>query len=210
MAFLVLARHGESQFNAKSLWTGIWDVPLTKKGRHEAGLMAKTVHDIKPAVAYTSALSRAQDTLGVILEHNHWTKVPVHPDPALNERDYGDLTGMNKWAVEEQYGAKQFNSWRRGWNEPVPGGETLKMVFQRAVPYFEKHVLPDLKHGHNVLLVAHGNTLRTLIMYLDELSSTQVQNLEMPFGQVLVYTLDSHGKVLAKTIRKIDSAAPPA
>lgn len=210
MSYLILARHGESQFNAKSLWTGVWDVPLTQKGRHDANLMAAAVQDIKPDVAYTSGLSRAQDTLGIILRDNKWAKVPVHSDPAFNERDYGELTGMNKWTVEERYGVEQFNKWRRGWNEPVPGGETLKQVFQRAVPYFEKHVLPDLKRGQNVLIAAHGNTLRALIMYLDQLSSGQVQNLEMPFGQMLVYTLDSHGKILAKTIRKIDTQAPPA
>jgi 2,3-bisphosphoglycerate-dependent phosphoglycerate mutase len=210
MSYLVLARHGESQFNAKSLWTGIWDVPLTKKGRHEAALMATAMKDVKPDVAYTSALSRAKDTLNIILEHNHWTHVPVHSDPALNERDYGDLTGMNKWAVESQYGEAQFNKWRRGWDEPVPEGETLKMVFRRAIPYFEKTALANLKHGHNVLIAAHGNTLRALIKYLDDLSNQQIQNLEMPFGQILVYSIDKHGKVVGKVVRKIDTTAPPA
>src|SRR3712207_4590735 len=127
MPHLILTRHGQSQFNAKSLWTGNWDVPLTAQGRHEAQLMAAAIKDIKPAVAFASALSRATETLSIILAHNHW-KPKVYADAALNERDYGDLTGMNKWVVEERYGEAQFNKWRRGWNEPVPGGETLKQV----------------------------------------------------------------------------------
>lgn len=209
MSHLILVRHGESQFNAKSLWTGIWDVPLTDKGRHEAALMAKAIKDVKPAVAYTSALSRATETLTIILKTNRW-KPKVYADAALNERDYGDLTGMNKWAVEEQYGEEQFNKWRRGWNEPVPHGETLKMVYKRAIIYYDKHILPELKNGKNVIIAAHGNTLRALMKYLDELTDAQVQNLEMPFGQVIVYDLDKHGAVLSKDVRKIATAAPPA
>jgi 2,3-bisphosphoglycerate-dependent phosphoglycerate mutase len=202
MAKLILARHGESQFNAKSLWTGIWDVPLTKKGRHEAAQMAHVIKDVRPVIAYTSALSRATETLSLILAANHW-RVKVFADATLNERDYGDLTGMNKWVVEERYGEAQFNKWRRGWDEPVPEGETLKQVYARAVPYYQKHILPDLKHGKNVLIVAHGNTLRALIKHLDELSNEAVQSLEMPFGQVMVYTLNDHGAVENKEIRKI-------
>jgi 2,3-bisphosphoglycerate-dependent phosphoglycerate mutase len=209
MPYLILTRHGESQFNAKSLWTGTWDVPLTKKGRHEATLMARAVKDVKPAVAYTSALSRATETLTIILATNRW-KPKVAADAALNERDYGDLTGMNKWAVEEQHGEAQFNKWRRGWDEPVPGGETLKDVYARAVPYFKKHALSDLEHGKNVLITAHGNTLRALIKYLDKLTDDQVQNLEMPFGQVLVYAFDDKGHLTGKDTRHIDSVAPPA
>jgi 2,3-bisphosphoglycerate-dependent phosphoglycerate mutase len=210
MSSLVLARHGESQFNAKSLWTGIWDVPLTKQGRHEASLMARATKDVKPAVCYTSALSRAKDTLAIILHDNDWSKVPVHSDPALNERDYGDLTGMNKWVVEEHYGRAQFDKWRRGWDEPVPEGETLKMVYRRVIPYFEKHILTDLEHGKNVLVTAHGNTLRTLIKYLEDLSDAQVQGLEMPFGQILIYDFDAKGHVSSKIIRKIEIKPPPA
>ncbi len=209
MSYLILARHGESQFNAKSLWTGIWDVPLTKKGRHEASLMARAIADVKPARAYTSALSRATETLSIILGDNHW-KPAVAADAALNERDYGDLTGMNKWTVEEQYGKEQFSKWRRGWNEPVPDGETLQDVYHRAVPYFQKRVLPNLKHGKNVLLVAHGNTLRALIKHLDGLSDEQVQSLEMPFGEVIVYEMDRQGRVKGKDVRKIPIIPAPA
>ncbi len=206
---LILARHGESEFNAKSLWTGQWDVPLTTKGRHEATLMGQLIADLTPAIAFSSALSRAQDTLGIILSTNHW-HLSVHRSQALNERDYGDLTGLNKWEVEDKYGQIQFQRWRRGWNEPIPGGETLKDVYERAVPYYEHHILPELAAGHSVLLVAHGNTLRALIKYLDHLSDNEVELLEMPFGEIIVYTCDAAGQPTGKKVRHIESTAPPA
>jgi 2,3-bisphosphoglycerate-dependent phosphoglycerate mutase len=209
MAFLVLTRHGESQFNAKSLWTGSWDVPLTKNGRHEAKITAHHIKDIKPCVAFTSVLSRATETLSIILAENHW-KPKVVANPALNERDYGDLTGMNKWTVEEQFGEAQFNKWRRGWDEPVPEGETLKQVFRRVVPYYEQHILPELQHGHNVLITAHGNSLRALMKYLDELDNQQIQSLGMPWGEVFVYAIDKQGHVTGKESRKMPFQAPPA
>jgi 2,3-bisphosphoglycerate-dependent phosphoglycerate mutase len=203
MTHLILARHGQSQFNAKSLWTGNWDVPLTSQGRHEAGIMGGLVHDLKPTIAYTSALSRARETLQIILKNNKWLNVAVHVAPELNERNYGDLTGMNKWAVEEQYGVEQFTRWRRGWNEPVPDGETLQMVFRRVVPYYEHHVLPGLANGKTTLIVAHGNSLRALIKYLDDLSDRAVEKLDMPFGEILVYTTGPDGVARTKEVRKI-------
>jgi len=210
MPYLILARHGQSQFNAKSLWTGIWDVPLTKKGRRDASLMARVIKDIKPAVAYTSLLSRARDTLEIILEDNHWTRVRVRASAALNERDYGDLTGMNKWSVEEQFGEEQFDKWRRGWDEPVPDGETLKHVFRRAAPYYEEHILPDIKHGQNVLVVAHGNSLRALTKFIEELSNQQVEDLDLPFGLVAVYEFDAHAKIIHKETRLVAEKPPTA
>jgi 2,3-bisphosphoglycerate-dependent phosphoglycerate mutase len=209
MAYLILIRHGESQFNAKSLWTGSWDVPLTDKGRHDAQLMAAAITDIKPTVAFTSNLSRATETLAIILRTNHW-KPTVHADARLGERDYGDLTGMNKWAVEKDYGVEQFNKWRRSWDEPVPGGETLKDVSNRVLPYYREHILPELKQGHDCIIAAHGNSLRTLIKHLDHLTNEQVQNLEMPFGEVIIYTLDTTGHVTAKQARQINTITPPA
>lgn len=210
MAQLILARHGESQFNAKSLWTGQWDVPLTKQGRHEATLIAAAIKDMKPSVAYTSCLSRAQDTLTIILEHNKWSRIPVHADSALNERDYGDLTGMNKWVVEERYGRTQFEKWRRGWDEPVPDGETLKAVYRRVIPYYEKTIQPNLAHDKTVLIVAHGNSLRALMKYLDGLSPTQVASLEMPFGEVITYASDASGHCSSKKSIKLKIIPPPA
>lgn len=209
MPHLILVRHGESQFNAKSLWTGIWDVPLTDKGRSDARLMAGVITDLHPTVAFTSNLSRATETLAIILHTNHW-KPTVHADAALGERDYGDLTGMNKWTVEKDYGVEQFNKWRRGWDEPVPGGETLKDVSERVTTYYIAHILPELIRGHDCIIAAHGNSLRTLIKYLDQLPDDQVQNLEMPFDEVIVYTLDHSGHITGKTARPINTVAPPA
>lgn len=210
MSHLVLVRHGESEFNAKSLWTGIWDIPLTDKGRHEAALMAESMTDLQPGVAFTSDLIRAQDTLKIILHANKWFHVPVHHSKQLNERDYGDLTGLNKWEVEQKYGKQQFQNWRRGWNEPVPGGETLKDVYDRAIPYFNEHILPELKAGRNVLVAAHGNTLRALMKYLEGLSDEEVPHLEMPFGDILVYDFGHAGTITAKDRRQITTTAPPA
>lgn len=206
MAKLILARHGESQFNAKSLWTGQWDVPLTGQGRAQASQLAHLIADYKPAAAYTSGLSRAKDTLDIILHDNHWTLTTVVTSPAFNERDYGDLTGMNKWAVEERYGGTQFKKWRRGWNESVPDGETLKDVYRRVVPYFEDHVLPELKSGKNILIVAHGNSLRALMKYLDGLSDHQIEALEMLFGAVVTYDCSPKGIFTHKQTIKLKEA----
>jgi 2,3-bisphosphoglycerate-dependent phosphoglycerate mutase len=172
--------------------------------------MARALADTKPDTAYTSMLSRAHDTLDIILATNKWTNVPVKADRALNERDYGDLTGMNKWAVESQYGEAQFQKWRRGWNEPVPDGETLKMVYRRAIPYFDARIMDDLKHGKDVIVAAHGNSLRAIIKHLDGLSDQQVTRLEMPFGVVIVYTFEKSGKIMAKDIRKFETTPTPA
>lgn len=210
MSRLVLVRHGESEFNAKSLWTGIWDIPLTDRGRKQAAQMGEAMRDIQPDIAFTSALIRAQDTLKTILHTNHWTHIPVHQSKQLNERDYGKLTGLNKWEVETKYGSQQFQNWRRGWDEPVPDGETLKDVYDRAIPYFNEHILPELKAGRNVLVAAHGNTLRALIKYLEGLSDEEVPHLEMPFGDILIYEFDHSGTITAKDCRKILTTAPPA
>lgn len=121
MPHLLLARHGESEFNANDLFTGLKDAPLTAKGRDQAIFMAGAIKDLKPSIAYTSALSRAQDTLDIILHENGWENTPVISNSSLNERDYGELTGKNKSETQQQYGDAQFLKWRRGWNEPIPG-----------------------------------------------------------------------------------------
>jgi 2,3-bisphosphoglycerate-dependent phosphoglycerate mutase len=209
MGKLILSRHGESEFNAKSLWTGIWDIPLTRKGRHDAETMAQALAKFAPDTAYTSGLIRASDTLKIILHANGW-KIPVHHTRQFNERDYGQLTGLNKWEVENKYGQDQFTRWRRGWNEPVPDGETLKDVYARAVPYFEKYIEPQLRSGQTVLITAHGNALRALIKYLDKLSDKAVESLEMPFGELLVYDFNGQGSVTAKNIIHVPTTSPPA
>ncbi|HVQ44839.1 MAG TPA: 2,3-bisphosphoglycerate-dependent phosphoglycerate mutase [Candidatus Saccharimonadia bacterium] len=199
---LILARHGESEFNAKGLWTGIWDIPLTDKGRGQAKQMGEALADLKPSVAFTSALIRAQETLKLMLAANDWD-IPTHQAHQLNERDYGKLTGLNKWEVEKQYGEEQFTKWRRGWDFPVPGGETLKDVQARALPYFQTHIVPLLEAGQTVLVSAHGNSLRALMKYLDDTSDKGVEQLEIHFGEIVIYTFDQSGHPSDKTIRKI-------
>lgn len=199
---LILTRHGESEFNAKSLWTGLWDIPLTEKGRQQATLMGEALSQTRPDIAFTSALVRAQETLSIILRTNHW-EIPVHQSHFLNERDYGELTGLNKWEVEKNYGPEKFIAWRRGWDEPVPGGETLKDVSGRALPFFEEHILPLLKAGQTVLITAHGNTLRALIKHFDHIDDVGVESLEVPFGQIVTYEFDAHGTPSDKLISQI-------
>ncbi len=140
---------------------------------------------------------------------NHWD-IPVHQAHQLNERDYGDLTGLNKWEVQEKYGDAKFTKWRRGWDFPVPGGETLKDVHARAIPYFTEHILPLLKAGQTVLITAHGNSLRALIKHLDQIDDAGVEHLEMPFGNVLIYSFNSDGRVTGKEDRQIDTTPTPA
>ena len=202
---LILTRHGESEFNAKSLWTGLWDIPLTDKGRTQAAQMGEALAAEKPDVAFESALVRATETLKIILHTNGWQDVPVHQAHQLNERDYGELTGLNKWEVQEKYGDEKFTKWRRGWDDPVPGGETLKDVSDRSLPYFEEHILPALKQGKTVLITAHGNTLRALIKHFDDVADQSVEHLEVPFGQIVSYKFDAAGAPSDKVVTQIDT-----
>ncbi len=184
MAYLVLVRHGESTWNAKGIWTGITDVDLTEKGREEAREAGKAIKDIKFQIAFTSLLKRAKQTfeeLGV--------NVPLIENAALDERDYGDFTGKNKWEIKKQLGDVEFLKLRRSWDYPVPNGESLKDVYNRVAPYYEEHILPELKKGNNVLVCAHGNSLRALVKFLDKISDDDIAKLELPFGKPLIYQI---------------------
>ena len=141
-------------------------------------------------VAYTSALKRTHQTLDALLKGAEITTLPTIHAAELNERDYGTLTGSNKWEVKDQIGEEAFNGIRRGWDYPVPDGETLKDVYARVVPYFETEILPRLQDGENVLLVAHGNSIRALMKHLDHVPEADMAHVEMPFGQLLVYTFE--------------------
>ncbi len=201
MAYLVLVRHGESEWNAQGLWTGWRDVSLNEKGREEARRAADALRDVKLDVGYTSKLIRAQQTLDEIKQALGVPNLPVVEDAALNERDYGDLTAKNKWEVEKEYGADQFLKWRRSWDYPVPGGETLKDVYARVAPYYDQHLLPDLKAGKNVIVAAHGNSLRALVKHLENIPDDAIPSLEIGTGEVYVYQVDPTGKIVAKEIR---------
>lgn len=203
MAYLVLIRHGESQWNAKGLWTGLTDISLNEKGKKIARIDAGYLEGIKFHIAYTSKLKRAQETLNVIKKSLGVPDLPTMESADLNERDYGDLTGEDKWAIEKRFGEEQFLKWRRGWDESIPGGETLKDVYQRVIPYFEQHILPDIQAGRNVLVVAHGNSLRALVKYLEGISDYDIQNFELQPGEMRLYETRG-GRVFFKESKVID------
>ncbi|HUQ84947.1 MAG TPA: 2,3-bisphosphoglycerate-dependent phosphoglycerate mutase [Candidatus Limnocylindrales bacterium] len=198
---LVLIRHGQSEWNAKGLWTGWSDPSLSELGRKQADEAGKMLKDIHFDVAYTSALLRAVQTLNHIKKAKNQPKIPTVSHKALNERDYGALTGKNKWEVEKEFGEKQFLKWRRGWDEPIPHGESLKDVYERVVPYFKDNILPKLKSGKNIIIAAHGNSLRALVKYLENISDSEISKLEIPVGQIHVYKIDEDGNIVGKEIR---------
>ncbi len=200
MAYLVLMRHGQSERNAKGVWTGRFDSPLTEKGKQEARDAAKHLKGITFQRAYTSDLIRSKRTLEEVLaEMNH--KMPITKShKALSERDYGDYTGLNKWEAKEKLGDKEFNGIRRGWDHHIPNGETLKDVHARVVPYYTQNILEDLKNNHNVIVSAHGNSLRALVKHLEAIPSEEVHALEIGTGEIYMYEVNSKGSIINKTI----------
>lgn len=199
MPRLVLVRHGQSLWNLQNRFTGWVDVPLTATGEDEARRAGERLHGSTFDVAYTSALSRAQETLRLIVETSGIV-APVIRDAALNERDYGDLAGLDKAATAARYGAEQVHVWRRSFDVAPPGGESLKDTAARTLPFFERAVLEDIRAGRDVLVVAHGNSNRSIVMRLDGLDEQAVTSLEIATGVPLVYELDSTGAVLAKDV----------
>lgn len=209
---LLLTRHAESEWNASGKWTGLTDVHLSEKGFHEASLLGLTVRDlgIRLDEAYYSEQIRTLETLEGILNTSQQIDVPVSRRGAINERDYGEYTGKNKWDMQKLVGDEEFNGIRRGWNHPVPGGETLKMVYERVVPFYRTEVLPKLLAGKNVLLVAHGNSLRALMKYIERIDDKAIEGVEMPFGNVFVYDVNDDGYMMNKSETRIDSQPPNA
>ena len=201
MPKLILVRHGQSLWNLEDRFTGWVDVPLTDLGREEAANAGKKLAATKIDVAYTSDLTRAQTTLAIILE-TMGVQTPTIRDGALNERHYGDLQGLNKARTAEKYGAEQVKIWRRSYDVPPPGagGESLKMTAARTLPFFERCVLGDIAQGKNVLVVAHGNSNRSIVMSLDKLSEAQVLELNLGTAVPVVYDLSETGEVLGKEI----------
>lgn len=197
---LVLVRHGQSEWNKKNLFTGWRDPGLTEQGiaeAREAG-QAMKARGLVFDVAFTSALSRAQETNRLMLEELGQTAIEIVEDQALNERDYGDLSGLNKDDAREKWGEKQVHIWRRSYDIPPPGGESLKMTAERVLPYYEKTIRPRVLKGERVLVAAHGNSLRALVMQLDKLSQDEVLALNIATGAPIVYELDGEGNVLKK------------
>jgi len=209
---LLLVRHAESEWNATGRWTGTTDVHLSAKGFRESALLGQALKqlDVPIDIAYCSEQVRSRETLEAMLDTAQMFDVPVAASGALNERDYGEYTGKNKWEVQKSIGEKAFDDLRRGWDVPIPGGETLKKVYERVMPFYQQTVLPLLKEGKNVLLVAHGNSLRALVKHLESISDKDVSGLEMIFGQIVIYDVSTEGLKSDSSAVKIDSPPPNA
>lgn len=209
MSYLVLVRHGESRWNLANKFTGWVDVPLSRKGVEQARRCARTLEQMRIDIAFTSTLERARATLAIILasqgatgiyEHSigrqkAWAhhrraaneEIPVHTSSKINERYYGDLQGINKDAARKRWGEHTVHLWRRSYAVPPPGGESLKDVVKRAVPYMREKIIPLLKKGKNVLVVAHGNSLRAIIKHLEQIPDDEIPLLELPLGVPIIY-----------------------
>ena len=198
MADLILLRHGQSQWILEIRFTGGVDVPLWGNGVAEARAAGESLRGRQIDKLYTSDLKRAIDTARLALEAAGIRDLPTERDAALNERMYGDLQGLNKAEAATRFGADQVKLWRRGYDIKPPGGESLADTAARVLPYWEAHILPDLKAGKNVLVAAHGNSLRALVMHLDKLTRDQVLELEIPTGRPLLYEIDPDGSVRGK------------
>lgn len=202
MGQLVLLRHGESQWNLENRFTGWVDVPLSPKGEQEARQAGEKLKaaGVRFDLVFTSVLQRAIRTMTIALEVLGQSDLPVEQDQALNERHYGDLQGLNKAETAKQFGEEQVHIWRRSYDVPPPGGESLQDTAARTLPYFEAKILPVIKAGRNVLVAAHGNSLRSIVMHLDQLTREQVLDLNLGTGVPILYDIDAEGKVLKKQV----------
>ncbi len=210
MSYLILLRHGESRWNLVNKFTGWVDVPLSKKGIRQALLGAKQLQGVKLDVAFTSALERARETLMIVLSRQNYTgifqhnqgrcsewschpdkleqgELPIYSSEALNERYYGKLQGMDKDQARQKFGQKKVFEWRRSFSAQPPGGESLSDTYQRVVPYYQQKIEPLVKRGKNVIVSAHGNSLRVIIKYLEGISDEKIPHLELPLGKPLIY-----------------------
>jgi 2,3-bisphosphoglycerate-dependent phosphoglycerate mutase len=205
MPNLILIRHGESQWNLENRFTGWVDIPLSPKGELEAKAAGEKLKSYKFDKGYTSVLKRAMTTLDIILGITGQKNLPIERDKALNERHYGALQGLNKADIGKQYGEEQLKIWRRSYDVPPPKdvtnlnpdgvSESLKDTAARTLPYFEAKIIPDVLSGKNIIVAAHGNSLRSIVMRLDSLTKEQVLELNIPTGVPLLYVYDNAGKI---------------
>ncbi len=197
---LILVRHGQSEWNLKNLFTGWKNPDLTPQGIEEAKATGKKLKDagLVPTVLFTSALRRAQHTLDLILDELGMTEVTISRSKALNERDYGDLAGLNKDDAREKWGEEQVLIWRRSYDVPPPGGESLKDTAARTLPYYEDVILPFVKDGETVLVAAHGNSLRSMVMAIEGLTPDEILKRELATGEPVVYKIGKSGKLKEK------------
>ncbi len=196
MARLILLRHGESQWNLENRFTGWVDVPLSPRGIQEAKDAGEKLRSFTFDRAFTSVLARANETLRLVLDIIGQTAIPIEKDKALNERMYGELQGLNKDETVKKYGEAQVKIWRRSYDVRPPGGESLKDTAERVLPYYERTIKPYVLKGDTILVAAHGNSLRALIMELEQLSREQVLDINVPTGAPLLYEMDKMGTVV--------------
>ena len=197
---LILVRHGQSEWNEKNLFTG-WENPgLTDKGMHEAKIAGSLIKNlgIKFDYMFTSALIRAQLTGSIILENLDQAEINIIKNKALNERFYGDLQGLNKDECRKKWGDEKVQIWRRSYDKGPPGGETLKETGERVLPYYLEKILPLIFENNNIIIAAHGNSLRSLIKYLDDISDEDIVKLEIPTGAPMHYIFNQSGEVISK------------
>jgi|SRR5690625_135125 len=187
---LILVRHGQSQWNLENRFTGWRNPDITEKGKEEAKKAGQSLKDEKIDIAFTSVLKRAIHTLDIILEESGIKDLPIIRDQALNERDYGDLSGKNKAELAKEVGDEQVHIWRRSYDVAPPGGESLKDTCDRVIPYYENKIKPELEQGKNVIIVAHGNSLRALVMHLENLSPEEILKREIATGDPITYVMD--------------------
>jgi 2,3-bisphosphoglycerate-dependent phosphoglycerate mutase len=201
MAYLALVRHGTSVYNEKGLWTG-WDDPeLNDKGRQDAKEAGEHLKDIHFDEGFISDLQRHKQTLDIILATINQPNIPITVSNALKERDYGDFTAKNKWEVKKKLGEAEFLKLRRGWDYPVPNGESLEQVYEREIPYYESTILPELKAGKNVIIAGSGNNLRALVKYLEDIPDDQISDVQIAPGEVYLYEINEVGEITHKEIR---------
>ncbi len=195
---LVLVRHGQSQWNLENRFTGWVDVPLSAAGEQEARKAGELLKGVQFDYAFTSALVRAQETLRIILDVIGQPDIPIERDQALNERHYGDLQGLNKDETASKFGTEQVHIWRRSFDVNPPNGESLKDTRDRVLPYYRAHIEPLVKQGKRVLVSAHGNSLRALVMTLDNIPQNGIPDLNIPTGAPMRYLIDGNGTVLER------------
>jgi 2,3-bisphosphoglycerate-dependent phosphoglycerate mutase len=195
MPLLVLVRHGQSSWNEQNRFTGEEDVPLTELGKEEARAAGRKLKSISFSHGFTSELQRAIDTMRLILDVAGYRDLPVTRNRALNERNYGRLQGLNKAEIAKKYGDEQVATWRRSWSIRPPGGESLADTADRVIPYYQGAIEPLLKDGQNILVVAHGNSLRALMMYLENINKEEISHVDLPTGTPRRYVLTKDLKI---------------
>lgn len=201
MSYLILVRHGLSEYNKQGIWAGWEDPELAPEGFEQADKAAETIKDMDFDYGYTSDLIRCTQTLDKIKEVIGRNDLPTIVDKALRERNYGAFNHKNKWDVKKEIGDEEFQKLRRSWDYPPPQGESLKMVYERVVPYYENEILPKLKEGKNILVASSNNALRALVKYLENIPDDEIVNFEIGTGEVYVYEMNPEGKIINKEVR---------